>query len=162
MTDPLEDRAAELRRAFDRSFGTEPTASGARDFEDILAVRVADEPRALRVRDIDGVHASKTIVPLPSARTELLGVAGIRGNLMLVYDLAKLLGYGSNGARPAPTPWLVLAGGSDALAFAFHEFEGFVRVRRDAVAEGYVRIDNSARSIIDVPSLVTTLKSKGT
>jgi chemotaxis signal transduction protein len=168
MTAPfgLDQKLLGFRRAFDQAFAVAP-ATTVEMFEDLLAVRIAGDPYALRVREITGLLASRKIVPLPSRRPELLGLAGNRGSLVAVYSLALLLGY---GAESKPPSWLVLAGSSETIGLGFEEFEGFVRVRSGDMhaahpAEGtrphareVVRVEKQSRRVVDIPSTLGTLE----
>src|SRR5436309_1156564 len=89
-------RVSELRRAFDGTFAKAiRTAGGEAQEEDLLAVRIFTHAYAIRVAEIAGIITSRKIVPVPSRRFELLGVAGLRGGLIPVYHLGALLGHGS-------------------------------------------------------------------
>lgn len=167
MTAPtgLERRLLLFREAFDQSFAAAPNAT-VETFEDLLAIRIAGSAYALRVREISGLAVSRKIVPLPSRRPELLGVAGIRGSLVPVYSLGALLGHGVHSKL---APWLALAGASDLLALGFEEFEGFVRVSsRDVHAQQsgdgaiahvreVVRVGKQSLRVVDVRSTLGAL-----
>ena len=122
-TPSLEETLRDLRESFDQSFAIAPVVEGD-GLEDILAVRIAGDPYGLRMREIRGLVATRRVVPVPSRRPELLGVAGHRGAVVTVYSLAALLGY---PVDVAPTPWLALVGESEPLGFGFaactHPFE---------------------------------------
>lgn len=164
----LEGRAAELRRAFDLSFAAPPTQA-SRELEDLLLVRIAGEPYAIRLRDVTGIIAKRAVVTVPAAAPGLLGLAGIRGNIVPVFGLASLLGYES--ATEAP-PWFVLCGGEEPVALAFSELDGYVRLARAALHtdEGrsathkYVSVIattvSGARPVIAVPLVVETIRSR--
>lgn len=122
----LEQRVAELRRAFDRGFA-EPVAVATASMEDLLAIRVAGNPYALVSRELSGVVTDRKVVALPSRRSDLRGLAGIRGTIVPVYGLAELLGY---DAPPSAATWLALCGRTDPVALAFDELDGFLRVPR--------------------------------
>jgi chemotaxis signal transduction protein len=160
-----DEKLALLRRDFDQAFSRSPSVSvdGHADF---LAVRVAGDPYAFRVREIRGLVPSRKIVPLPSRRPELLGLAGHRGALVMVYGLGALLGYsGDVGA----TPWLALVGASSSIGLAFEQFEGFFRVRsvdrygtlevaaKPGQPRDVVRVGDVSRPVIDLPSMLGTL-----
>ena len=167
MTAPrgLEERLLGFRHAFYRAFAVAPVTTRG-TFEDLLAIRVSGDPYALRVRDITGLVVSRKIVPLPSRRSELLGIAGIRGSLVAVYSLAALLGY---AADAKPTSWLALAGASSPVGLGFEDFEGFLRVRSGDVyaapsTEGarphvgeVVRVEHQSRRVVDVPATLEAL-----
>lgn len=116
----LAEAALVLRREFDLSFAQAP-GRGTEQRASLLAIRIGGDPYAIRVADINGIHADCHIMALPTPIPELRGVAGFRGQMVPVYDLAALLGY----ARCASPRWLVLLGQRrrEALALAFESFE---------------------------------------
>ena len=85
------DRVTELRDAFDRSFAQAPSTEAAA-VENLLAIRVGAHPYALRMAEVSGLFADKKVTRLPSPVSELSGIAGLRGAVLPVYDLAMLLG----------------------------------------------------------------------
>ncbi|HKP94954.1 MAG TPA: chemotaxis protein CheW [Fibrobacteria bacterium] len=121
---PGAEKAARMRKDFDHGFSL-PAREGSPESEDLLAVRLYGDGYALRVGEITGVSAGRKILPLPGAGAALLGLAGIRGVLVPVWDPAALLGYPS--ARREPR-WLVTASGEAPWALAFEEFDGYFRV----------------------------------
>jgi chemotaxis signal transduction protein len=163
---PTYSRAADLRRAFDQAFA-EPPRDAPRETEDLLAIRVAGDPYALKIRELTGLGAKRKIVPVPSRRADLLGIVGIRGSLVSVYSLAAVLGYDAS----APSiHWLALSGDPDPVAFAFEELEGFLRVHRSDLCRpehvdsprhhvtAAVRTGNITRLVIDTHSTLAALK----
>lgn len=160
----LAARAADLRRAFDRSFA-EAAGAAAVEVEDLLAIRVGGDPCALRLAEVRGLFADRRVVGLPKARPGLLGLAGLRGSLVPVYDLGALLGY-----PPAAAPrWLVLAAAAP-IGLAFEAFEGHLRLARGALVEGggeagrrrhareVARTPDRPRPIVDVASVIQALR----
>jgi purine-binding chemotaxis protein CheW len=126
----MSGRLGDLRREFDEAFAT-PAAVETAPRADVLAVIVAGDPYALRVRDITSLSAWRPIVPLPSSRTDLLGLVGLRGAIVPVYSLALVLGYPAAGES---SRWLVTCGRPPTLAFAFEEFQGYRRVPPTAIS----------------------------
>ncbi|WP_434634788.1 chemotaxis protein CheW [Chromobacterium sp. CV08] len=121
MTPGLAESAAALREAFDRSFALAPvlpTAGGVK----LLTIRTGNEPYAIRLADIRGLHADRRILALPGPLPELLGVTSFRGQIVPVYQLAALLG---KAASAAPR-WMVLVQGSAPLALAFEVLESHI------------------------------------
>ncbi len=114
----LGDTLRALRREFDDSFALAPRTH-AQAMESLLAIRVHGQPYALRVSDIDGLHADRRVVPLPLQAAHLLGVASFRGRIAPVYDLAALCGY----SRAPSSRWLVLLRFREPVALAFETFE---------------------------------------
>jgi len=123
----LTGRAAELARAFDRTFA-EPPRAAAGGLLALLAIRVGGDPLALRLTQVAGLYARRSIVPVPSALPELLGLVSLRAAIVPVYDLGALL-----GRTPQLDPrWIVLAAQA-AIALAFDELEGYWRLSADSV-----------------------------
>jgi chemotaxis signal transduction protein len=160
----LEVRLTDLRRAFDQTFGLLP-GDAAADTEDVLAIRVAGDAYGLRIRDLAALAPIGRIVPFPSRRPGLLGLTGIRGNLTTVYGLASLLGYEVGRSNPR---WLGVASGGDAMALAFDDLEGFLRLARSEIcvnsSKAYVnemvRTGDATRMLIDTPSLLAALRTQ--
>ena len=160
----LTGRAEALREAFDRSFAQPPALEAVRT-ENLLAIRVVGNPYALRVAEIAGLFADKAVVPVPSAVPELLGVSGLRGAIVPVYDLAALLGYPAR----AEARWMVLARSREALALAFGMFEGQLVVSlQDAIStagerpreRGAVRAAGGLRPFVHLPTVLDDIHKR--
>jgi purine-binding chemotaxis protein CheW len=160
--------AVDLRREFDLAFASAPSEAIGQT-QDLLALRIAGDHYALRLRDVAGLVTGKKIVALPTRTPELLGIVGIRGRLVCVYSLEALLGYGPSAEQP---PWLVLCRTDETVAFAFHECQGSFRISSSDVcvasepdvARRHVREVARAgvvRAIVNVQSLMDTLKRRG-
>jgi purine-binding chemotaxis protein CheW len=155
VTDLVGDRLAALRGDFDESFA-QPLRRHDNEHDELLAIRVAGRPYALRLSQTSGLFPDRPVTPLPGPLPALLGVAGFSGAIVPAYDLATLLGH-PIAERPR---WLVLAAGSPALAFAFHELDGHVRVPTDTIIteghegsgslRGMVPLPGGTRPIVDV------------
>jgi chemotaxis signal transduction protein len=165
----LNARLLELRETFDRPF-REPLVQQAEAPLELLSIWIGREPFALRLDDIAALEADRTITRVPSQHPELLGIAGVRGTLVAVFDLAALLDL----PRPDAWRWLVLAKGAP-LAFAFSAFERQLSVRREALARteetsagllrAMVRVEGAlgeekALPLIDIPGLVVALERR--
>lgn len=166
---PVAEQAAELRRAFDRAFAEAPRAR-AEGFEDLLAIRVGQDPYFLRVAEIGGLYAGKAVTELPASPPELLGIAGFRSAIVPVYDLAALLGQPRG--RRQKLRWLVLAAHS-VVGLAFDQFEGYVRAPRKAAAptveadqeasvvREVVEVEGLRRPVVHVASIVEMIGTRG-
>jgi len=111
--------AGELRSAFDEAFSrpaepSRPAAAAA------LALRAGGRPLAVPMRAVAGLFRDVAVIRLPTPRSELLGIASLRGVAAPVYDLARLLGF---EASRAPV-WHLLLRGDEPAAVAFDSFEG--------------------------------------
>ncbi len=150
--------ADDLRRAFDETFASALPPRLA-DPEPFLLLRLGKDAHAVRIRDIRGFAAARRIVPLAGAGRDLLGIAGFRGSLVPVYDLAALLGYDDRSSAPR---WFILCGDQESVAFAFEAFDGYVERLEEggerAGTRDVLRDGGLTRIVIDVPSLVETVK----
>ncbi|MEV6597597.1 chemotaxis protein CheW [Actinoplanes sp. NPDC051346] len=154
----VAERLVGLREEFDRSFA-EPARRHDEEYAELLAVHAGGRPYALRLSQASGLHQNRPVTPLPGPQPALLGVAGFGGAIVPVYDLAALLGH----AVPDRPRWLVLAAGSPALALAFHQLDGHVRVAAAEIVEeaagdvgdilrGMVPLAGGTRPIVDLPA----------
>ena len=164
----VEGTAARLRREFDLTFALPPAQSVA-ELEDLLAIRVAGDPYAVRLGEISGMMAGRTVVPVPARAPGLLGLAGIRGSVVPVFGLSSILGYTQASGEPR---WLILCGSDDPVALAFPDFEGFLRLPKSSLhgdpslraARPHVReiasTERGARAVIGVPLVVAALRNR--
>jgi chemotaxis signal transduction protein len=164
----VESMVLELRRAFDLSFAS-PPLQVSQEVEDLLMIRVAGDPYAIRLRDIAGIVAKRKVIPIPAAALDLLGLAGVRGGIVPVFGLSSILGYRE---APDPPPWMVLSGALEPIALAFSEFEGYLRLPKSALhasenlhsARPYVTdvasTDAGVRAVIHVPLVVATIRER--
>lgn len=153
---------SDLRAAFDVSFAEARRES--EELEDVLAIVVGGLPHAIRMREIASLFVDRAITPLPTRRSDVLGIAGFRGAFVPVFDLAILLGH-----SPAVTPrWLVVAAAAP-IGLAFGGFEQHLRVARDAIVpyavaerapvhlHDVVRTSGQLRPLIGIASLIEVL-----
>jgi chemotaxis signal transduction protein len=160
----LNERLRSLRSSFDQSFA-EPRAEATGALEELLLIRVGVDPYVLRLSEVGALAADRAITPVPSLNPELLGVAGLRGSIIAVFDLAALLGQ---PALQKPR-WHALAKGS-RMAFAFSAFEGQLRVdprelsaasqRTHSALRGLLERAQGSCPLIDLPSLVVSIEAR--
>ena len=157
-------KAADLRKTFDRAFA-EPPPAEAEASADYLGIRIGSAAYAVALAEIGAVFADKVIAPLPSGAGELLGVAGVRGDVVPVFGLAALIGQAGGGDRPR---WLVLARGGQA-GFAFDALDGHLRIPIANISpatssKGFVQanavIGKDARPIVSVTALMEYLERR--
>lgn len=164
ISDAVGQRVRTLRQEFDAGFAREPSGAAVETC-DLLAIRVAGEPYALLVEDISELAQGRKIVPMPSRRPDVMGVAAIRGTLVSVHSLASLLGHGSDEAR---VPWLAVCLNSEGIALAFGLLERLHRVRTGDVSRsdgssvrmGAVRLGGQSRPIVNVRSIAGAIDGK--
>lgn len=155
---------AELRRTFDASFAAprQPAAG----HEALLALRVGGSVFAARLREVRGLGKLRRCVPLPDPPPGLLGLAGLRGRLVAVFDLAQLLGE----AGAEPPEWIVLAGSDEPVGLAVTRLEGQLEAAPEAIhaaqpgAHPFVhellRGDAGALGILDLGAVVREVQAR--
>ena len=155
-------RAQEMRQEFDRSF-TLPHISTRTLAEQLLAISIGALPFAIRLSEISGLHADKNITRVPGTDKAMIGIAGFRGAIAPIYDLASLMGEERNKAPR----WLIVAARAP-IGFAFDGFDGQLRVPPDAIkhqTSGHafvrelVQTENMLRPIIGLQPLVESIKA---
>lgn len=158
--------AEALRREFDDAFAR-PVREHAADFVDLLSIRVAGQPYAVRVAELGGVAAGRRVTPVPSLERSFSGLVGIRGAVFAVYELAELLGLGRHYSERG---WVALAAGNAELALAFDELEGHLRLDPSALGaneragQGFceyaVRTGTELRPVVSVPRVVAVVSER--
>jgi chemotaxis signal transduction protein len=164
----LKGAVADMRAAFDRGFA-EPPPPEAEAAADYLGIRIGGTAYAVALSEIGAVFADKMIAPLPSGASELLGVAGVRGDIVPVFGLGALLGQDGGGDKPR---WLVLAKGGRA-GFAFDALDGHLRIplaqiaplaSRASAPGGFVQANavtaKEMRPIVSIASLMEHLERR--
>ena len=160
----ISPRARELRHDFDRSFSLPPSIGATAKIE-LLAIRVGANRFALRLSDVAGIYADKKITRVPGAAPAMLGIAGFRGAIAPIYDLARLMGQPQSQAPR----WLVLAR-AEPIGIAFDGFDGQLRLAADAIksqqsgdAHGYTKefahTESGLRPIINLQLVTEAIKA---
>lgn len=158
---------AELRRTFDEAFAGPAMRSTAR-VEPMIAIRVAGQAFAVRATEIAGVVKRSHVCPVPGRIPEFLGLAGVRGALVAVYDLAPLAGAVRRAGEPQ---WFAMPRGEPQLALAFDAIEGlFDAEPTSANAENatpagaqpwrLAQIGTDMRTVMDIPAILRTIRAK--
>lgn len=130
MIETPDPRVLQLRRDFDGSFAEEPVIAILAG-EALLTLTVCGQAYAMRAAEVSSLARDRRIAPLPQAPASFIGLSGLRGSLLPVWDLAALLDLG----RAPSAPWLITVQGEPAWALAFERFDGYL----DQPAEGFCR-----------------------
>jgi chemotaxis signal transduction protein len=155
----------QLREDFDRQF-TEAVASQDAGRVDLLTLELGGHLYAVRLSDIAYLAPGPALAPMASEGSPaFLGLAGLRGAIVPVWDLAGLAGYPVLEGR---RPWVLGCAGSPHWAAAVGGLVGTLRVPGDAVREreredqaGPVRTvcmaHGTARTVLDLRALSQSL-----
>lgn len=159
--------AAALAREFDLGFSRATDVERAPEVN-LLVVQLGAQPFAVRASEIRAIVTTPRIAYVPSRAPALLGIGGIRGEILPVFDLARLLGIAT---EERALRWSILAGEVERAALAFHHFERFERVPATALSrsdqggataafvEEVVRLERGVLSIIGIARLLAGLRS---
>ena len=162
----LDQRLAELRRAFDEAFSL-PPALPQEDGVDFLLIIAGGQPYAMRMSELAGVEVDRKRVVVPVQARGLLGLSAVQGQLVPVFDLASLLGSASTKASAR---WTALHRGSELIGLAFEQMQPPRRVAsRDVIplerareqaplSREAIRVDSRLMHVLDIPSVVLTIR----
>lgn len=172
LNDSIEgNMAAQLREAFDRTFALPPSGA-SHEVEDLLTIRVAGDPYAIRLLDIAEIVTERRVVSVPAVTPDFLGLAGIRGGVVPVFGLSSILGYGSDSRAPR---WMMICGSEQPIALAFSDFEGYLRLPASALhtdenfgtAREYAKYvsqiastPDGVRAVISIPLIMATIRNR--
>lgn len=137
----LTRRLAELRGAFDAAFSRQATVH-VRKTISVLAVRAAGTSFAVRVGDLAGVQPTPRIVGAVVWPDEMLGIAGVRGRVVPVYSLGRMLGR----AERDDARWLLVVGREEPIALAISDVEGL----REAPADAFVPLADATEHVREI------------
>ena len=126
----------DLKRAFDLTF-QQPLVERGQELVHLLIVRIGTARFALKVADLAGLARAQTIVPIPGADSELLGIAGLKGRMVAVYSLAAMIG--SPELSIEQNQWMVLCRCEKEIALAFTAVTGTMMVPRARAQPGKYR-----------------------
>jgi purine-binding chemotaxis protein CheW len=164
-----ESRAAlsaeRLRREFDEAFREVPRGEEEKRHS-MLALSVAGEPYAVRLAEVAGLFTRRRIQGIPGPLPELLGLAGFRGEILPVYDLPRLLGYGPLQSAPGallltdttPTVALAIEGIPEHFTASVTELVVDTTEGEAANVRAAVSYRGLMRPVLDVPSLVAAIR----
>ena len=117
----------DLKLAFDLTF-QQPQIERGQELVHLLIVNIGTSKFALKVADLAGLARARTVVPIPGARSGLLGLAGLKGRMVAVYSLAATIG--SPDLSTSQNRWMVLCRCEKEIALAFTAVAGTMMVPR--------------------------------
>lgn len=165
----LDHDAAALGRAFDQRFAARE-APDARRTEDLVLARAGATPVGLRLTEIAGLYDAARVVRAPGGAPGFVGLAGVRGRVVPVFDLASLLGSGA--ADAAPRPLLAIAAGADRVGLLVSRPIGYVELPHPEGDEAgdtlgaqpfvrrLARAAGALVAVVDVPAVVREIAAR--
>ena len=159
--------ARALRQAFDARFAEPPPAEPGERVR-LIVVTLGGDPVALRLSELAGISAVSKLVHLPGGAPAFLGIAGARGRVVPVFDLAALAGA---GAALRARAWIALATEPALVGLCFDAIDGYLEAgiadlsAAVAGARGGLHVREIVRRggalvrVVDVPSALSALRA---
>lgn len=145
----MKDTAHRLRDNFDRTFGR-PHAAADGGRTDLLGLSLRGDPHAIRLSDISYVTSNRVITPIPTRSIALLGIAGLRGAIVPVFDLGALVGY---PRLPDPRWFAVVEREGSAVGLAFDTLLGLVRAPAGSSVKEVVEVEGQVWPLLEVAAM---------
>lgn len=157
---------AAARAAFDEAFQAPRGLASPSDQVELLLLRAGGRPLAVRLSHVSGLEGgargARVVVPLPGAAPGRLGLTAVRGQLVAVWGLGRLLGEA--GGEPDEARWLLRCGPDGSAGLGFAAFEGHASVGPDQLArsaepgvEAVVTVEGGPRGVVSIPELLARL-----
>jgi purine-binding chemotaxis protein CheW len=158
----LADKATELRHVFDRSFAQAVDAEPVL-FDDFLAIRLRADSHVIPLAGVARLSPLPALTRFPSTVPEWLGLVGMGGAAIPVYDLGMLLGYPAGD----PPRWMAICTALP-VALAFDAFDGQFRHPRElgprlpdagiSSRHEVLRTADQVRPVVHIASILATIK----
>lgn len=130
--DPEKEHAVLAARAMELA-RVPPAPDSATDRLEVVTFTLAGERYALETRFIREIVQPREVTPVPGAADVLVGIMNLRGSVLAVMDLARLLAIANMGQHP----WVIVLGLERAeFGLAAETINEVTELRADAVLAG--------------------------
>jgi purine-binding chemotaxis protein CheW len=166
----------ELRRQLEIKLATQANEEQAPIFagKQFLIFKVADQELLIAVDDVREIVMPPPITFVPRAKKELEGVFALRGEIMPVVNLRRLLGF-SQGTLSSTTRCLVVSPSGDNFAIIVDELTEFVWLVDDeidsaaqeylsddfCIVSGVAKNSGTVRPVVDVKLVLQLVFERG-
>lgn len=134
------------RRA--ESLAQESTEEHADDLMGILLFRLGQEWYSVNIEDVREIYQEYVITPIPCTPDFILGVVNIRGEIISVTDVARIMRLGSLTTDISAAPAIVIKSPECTSAIVVDEIGDIVEVPRDRVEPPLSTIDKSQAEFV--------------
>lgn len=165
----FSQRLQKIKDDFDRSFSS-PLSLQASEKENLLSIQVGKNYFAFKVSEILWLLRYQKVLALSNDAPGFLGVAGLQGRLVPVYDLAFLLGSEVDGQNnPA---WFIVCGKNERVGLAFSDLREYISPSKDEIQTsggehrknehicGWVKHSKGLIQIVSVSSVFNSIKKR--
>ena len=144
----LAQTAEEVLRRRAQSLSCETETEEANDLMGLLLFRLDDEWYALKVEDVREIYQEYTITSVPCVPSFILGVINIRGEIISITDIAKLMGYGAISEEIEIPPAIVVQNEECATAVVVDEIGDITDVPVDGVEPAVSTMDKAQAEFV--------------
>ena len=144
----LEHAAEEVLRRRAASLAREAIEEEADDQIGILLFRLDDEWYAVKVEDVREIYQEYEVTPIPCVPDFILGVVNIRGEIISVTDIAKLMRLGALTSDEEMPPTIVSQNEEFATAMVVGEIGDIADIPTDGVEPPLTVMDRSQAEYI--------------
>lgn len=144
----MAEQADEVLRKRAESLAQESAEEIAADLISVLLFRLGDEWYAVNVDDVREIYQEYLITPIPCVPDFILGVVNIRGEIISVTDVARMMRLGALTTDAGQAPAIVVHGATSTTAIVVDEIGDIVDVPRDGIEPPLSTIDKSQAEFI--------------
>ena len=144
----LTQTAEEVLRRRAQSLAYDAATEEVNDLMGLLLFRLDDEWYAVKVEDVREIYQEYTITPVPCVPPFVLGVINIRGEIISMTDIAKLMGYGAISKEIEVPPAIVVQNEDCATAVVVDEIGDITDVLVDGVEPAVSTMDKAQAEFV--------------
>lgn len=141
-------QAQEVLRKRADSLAQESIEEIVADLISVLLFRLGDEWYAVNVEDVREIYQEYVITPIPCVPDFVMGVVNIRGEIISVTDVARMMRLGTLTADAGQAPAIVVHNDGCTTAIMVDEIGDIVDVAREAIEPPLSTIDRSQAEFI--------------
>jgi len=118
------------------------------DLIGLLLFRLDEEWYSVKIQDVREIYREYRIAPIPCTPPAILGVVNIRGEMISVTDISRLLGLERKAAGFDLAPAIVIHNGEVATAIVVEEIGDIVEVPQESIEPPLSAIDRIGAQLI--------------
>jgi len=146
--DRLGANVADVLRQRAESLAQESVEEVKRDSVGLLLFRLDEEWYSVKLQDVREIYREQKIAPIPCTPPAILGVVNIRGEIISVTDISRLLGLGRFAAALDLAPAIVIHDREVTTAIVVEEIGDIVEVPLESIEPPLSTIDKVGAQLI--------------
>ncbi|MDP2234145.1 MAG: chemotaxis protein CheW [Actinomycetota bacterium] len=149
--DSKEPRAAHVNEVLQQraqSLAQEANEEVVEDLISVLLFRLGEEWYAVNVEDVREIYQEYVVTPIPCVPDYILGVVNIRGEIISVTDIARMMRLGAFAEDEGQATAIVIQNDDCTSAIVVDEIGDILDVPRDAVEPPLSTMDRSQAEFI--------------